>query len=213
VTAVVVAALIGAAVALAMRRWTDREARATTPAWVHAGLAAVLAAAAAWRFGVSWDLPAYLYFALLSTPLSIIDARAHRLPNVLTLSAYPAVAVLLLVPAIAGQRADDLLRAALGGAVLLGFYAILHLVNPAGMGLGDVKLAGPMGALLGWLSWSVVLVGGFLGFAFGAVAGIALLLARRAGRKSALPFGPFMLAGAWLAILASQTVNTLGLLP
>jgi leader peptidase (prepilin peptidase) / N-methyltransferase len=68
------------------------------------------------------------------------------------------------------------------------------------MGLGDVKLAGPLGALLGWLSWSALALGAFLGFALAAVTGLALIAARRAGRKSALPFGPFMLAGAWLAI-------------
>lgn len=210
---VAVAAAVGLAAGLAGRRWTDREAGAVTPAWVHAALGAALCAIVAWRFGLSWELPPYMYFALVTGPLTIIDLRAHRLPNVLTLSSYPIVAGLLALTALADHRGSDLVRALLGGAVVLAFYAVLHLVNPAGMGLGDVKLAGPMGALLGWLSWSVVLVGGFLGFALGAVAGIALLVARRAGRKSALPFGPFMLAGAWIAICASEAISGLGLLP
>ncbi len=213
IAVVVLAGVLGLVVGLGSRRWTDAEAQESTPAWVHAAIAACLSAAAAWRFGLSWELPAYLYFALLSGPLTIIDLRSHRLPNVLTLSAYPIVGVLLALPAIAEGRGEDLLRAVLGGAVVLACYGVLHLVNPAGMGLGDVKLAGPMGALLGWLSWSVVLVGGFLGFALGAVVGIALLVARRAGRKSALPFGPFMLAGAWIAILAADPISAAGLLP
>jgi leader peptidase (prepilin peptidase)/N-methyltransferase len=69
------------------------------------------------------------------------------------------------------------------------------------MGFGDVKLAGVLGLVLGWLGWSILLVGGFLGFLLGAVVGGALMAVRKAGRKSKIPFGPFMLAGALLAIL------------
>ena len=210
---IVAAGLLGLVVALAARRWTDAEAGTPTAAWVHAVIGVGLCAAAAWRFGLSWDLPAYLYLAFVSGPLAIIDLRAQRLPNVLTMSAYPIVGALLLLPWLIEGRSDDLVRALVAGGIVLAFYVVLHVVNPAGMGMGDVKLAGPLGALLGWLSWSVVLVGGFLGFALGAVAGIALLVARRAGRKSALPFGPFMLAGAWIAILASDQITSSGLLP
>lgn len=210
---VAAAAVLGAVVGYLARRWTDREATAATSRWVHLLLPAVLCAAVAWRFGLSWDLPVYLYFALVSVPLAIIDLRAHRLPNLLTLSAYPIAAALLVLPAAAAGTVEGLIRAALGGAVLFAFYLVLHLVNPAGMGMGDVKLAGPMGALLGWLAWSVLLVGGFLGFAFGGLVGLGLLVSGRAGRHTALPFGPFMLAGAWVAILASETITGTGLLP
>jgi leader peptidase (prepilin peptidase)/N-methyltransferase len=211
--AVAAAAIVGLIVGLGSRGWTDTQAGRPTPAWIHATFGAVLAGTAAWRFGVTWELPVFGYFALLTGPLTIIDLRAHRLPNPLTLSAYPIVVAGLLVPAIADDRLAELGRALIGGGILLAFYAVLHLVNPSGMGLGDVKLSGPMGALLAWLSWPVLLAGGFLGFALGAVAGIALLLARRAGRKSALPFGPFMLAGAWIAILASEPISASGILP
>lgn len=210
---VALAAFVGLAAGLLARGWTDAQSARATPAWVHAALGTTLTAAAAWRFGVTWELPVYVYFAVLTGPLAIIDLRVQRLPNPLTLSAYPIVAVGLLVPAVAEGRTADLWRALAGGAILLAFYSILHLVNPSGMGLGDVKLSGPMGALLAWLSWSVLLAGGFLGFALGAVAGIWLLVTRRAGRKSALPFGPFMLAGAWLAILASDPISASGILP
>ena len=70
------------------------------------------------------------------------------------------------------------------------------------MGFGDVKLAGVLGLYLGWLGWGEVIVGGFLGFLFGGVVGIALMVMGKAGRKSKIPFGPFMLAGALVAILA-----------
>ena len=166
-----------------------------------------------WWAGWSWALPVYVYFAIISVPLAIIDLRTHRLPNRLTLPAYPIVAVGVALPAIADARWSDLTRAAIGAVCLLGVYGLLHVINPAGMGLGDVKLAGPMGALLAWVSWSVLLVGTFLGFALGAVVGLLLLATKRVGRKSALAFGPYMLAGAWLAILLSGPVDSLRLLP
>ncbi len=206
------AALVGGAAGLLARRWTDAEAGARTATWLHVVVPAALSAAAAWRFAWSWELPAYVYFAVISGPLTIVDLRAHRLPNQLTITAYPIIAALLALPAVAAASPEAILRAGAGALALLTFYLVLHLVNPGGMGLGDVKLAGPMGALLAWLGWSTLLVGGFLGFAFGAVAGIVLLATRRASRRSALPFGPFMLAGAWTAILAGDLVAG-GLLP
>jgi leader peptidase (prepilin peptidase)/N-methyltransferase len=84
---------------------------------------------------------------------------------------------------------------------LYGFYFVLALIYPRGMGFGDVKLAGVLGLYLGWLGWAEVVAGAFLGFLFGGVVGGVLLLVRRAGRKSMIPFGPFMLAGALVAII------------
>jgi leader peptidase (prepilin peptidase) / N-methyltransferase len=171
------------------------------PPLVSALLIAALWAAAAWRFGMTWELPAYLYLATISVPLAVIDLRTLRLPNAFTLSAYPIVAALLLLPAIAYGDWPALWRAAIAGVALLACYVLLHVINPSGMGMGDVKLSGPLGALLGWVSWEAVLLGTLVGFILAAATGVALIVARRAGRKSALPFGPFMLAGAWIAIL------------
>jgi leader peptidase (prepilin peptidase) / N-methyltransferase len=194
-------AALGLALGWLLTPLITRETAAGIPRAVPTVLTGLLCAGVGWRFGLSWDLPAYLCFAAISIPLAVIDLRTQRLPNVLTLPAYPAVAVLLLVPAVAEGRWSDLGRAALGGAALLALFAVLHLVNPAGMGLGDVKLSGTMGAMLGWLSWADVLVGAFVGFVLGAVVGLALMAVGKAGRKTALAFGPFMLAGAWAAIL------------
>jgi leader peptidase (prepilin peptidase) / N-methyltransferase len=211
--AVLGAALLGVVAGWFARRLVQAESGTPLHPAIAAGATGLLCAAATWRFGAAWDLPVYLYFAVVSVPLVVIDLRTHRLPNVLTLSAYPIVLSGLIVPALAYGDWTRLGWALAGGAVVLALFALLHLINPAGMGMGDVKLAGPMGALLGWISWSVVLVGTFLGFALGAIVGIALIIARRAGRKSAIPFGPFMLAGAWIAILASDAIERLGVLP
>ena len=74
------------------------------------------------------------------------------------------------------------------------------------MGFGDVKLAGVLGMYLGWLGWGAVVVGGFLGFLLGGVVGGGLMLARKAGRKSAIPFGPFMVAGALIAVFVGPAI-------
>jgi leader peptidase (prepilin peptidase)/N-methyltransferase len=74
------------------------------------------------------------------------------------------------------------------------------------MGFGDVKLAGLLGAVLAYLSWRVLVVGAFGGFVLGAVAGVVVLATGRGGRKTALPFGPFMIAGALIAIFAGASI-------
>jgi leader peptidase (prepilin peptidase)/N-methyltransferase len=74
------------------------------------------------------------------------------------------------------------------------------------MGMGDVKLAGVLGMALAWLGWGEWMVGAFLAFLLGAVVGIGLMLFRRAGRRSAIPFGPFMVAGAFFGILAGPAI-------
>jgi leader peptidase (prepilin peptidase)/N-methyltransferase len=80
------------------------------------------------------------------------------------------------------------------------FFFGLAFVYPAGMGMGDVKLAGLVGGVLAYMSWAALVIGAFAGFLLGALVGGALLATRRAGRKTAIPFGPFMIAGALLAL-------------
>jgi leader peptidase (prepilin peptidase)/N-methyltransferase len=93
------------------------------------------------------------------------------------------------------------LRALIGMAALYAFYFLLVLINPRGMGFGDVKLAGVLGLYLGWLGWGELVSGTFMGFLYGGVVGLLMIALRRAGLKSKLPFGPFMLLGALTAIL------------
>ena len=158
-----------------------------------------------WRckVGLDWELPAYLYLAAIAVALALIDIDDHRLPNAIVLPSYPVVATLLLLPSIASGDWGAYLRAAIGMVVLFAFYFLLVLIYPAGMGFGDVKLAGVLGLALGYLGWAELAVGGFLGFLLGGVWAVALIVVRRAGRKSAIPFGPFMLAGALLAIFVA----------
>jgi leader peptidase (prepilin peptidase)/N-methyltransferase len=167
--------------------------------------AAAFAAVTAWQ-ELSWLLPALLYLAAISIALTMIDLDHFRLPDRIVLPSYGVVAVLLGVAALGEGEYRPLVRAAMAGAVLWGFYFVLRVIKPAGMGFGDVKLAGILGMYLGWLGWGEVALGAFLGFAIGGVAGIALMVAGRAGRKTQIPFGPYMIAGAWLGLTVGGAV-------
>lgn len=169
-------------------------------AWA-VGLSLVSAAVAVTQIGAQWALPAYLAAAVATGPLVVVDLREHRLPNAFTLPAYPVIAALLALAALLDGQWGTFVRALLAGLVTLAGFALLHVINASGMGLGDVKLAGPLGMLLGWISWNSVLWGVFLGFLTAAAWSIVLLLSRRATRSSHIAFGPFMLLGLWLALI------------
>jgi len=167
---------------------------------------AVLFGLLGWHFGLHLVLIAYLYLAAISVALALIDIDVHRLPDALTLPSYPVAAVLLTVGALAAHEPFDLARAAIGGAALFMLYAVLWFVYPRGMGLGDVKLAGVLGMYLGYLGWGTLAVGAFFGFALGGVLGVTLMAIGRATRKSKIPFGPFMLAGAMAAVFFGTSI-------
>jgi leader peptidase (prepilin peptidase)/N-methyltransferase len=162
---------------------------------------AVLFAVMALRFGLDWALPAYLYLAAVGLALALIDLDCKRLPDTLTLPSYPVTAALLGGAALAGSDSGDFLKALLGGLAMFAVYFALCFAYPAGMGFGDVKLAGVLGMYTAWLGWGAWAVGLFLGFLLGGIFGIALIASRKGGRKTAVPFGPFMLLGALIAIL------------
>jgi leader peptidase (prepilin peptidase) / N-methyltransferase len=147
-------------------------------------------------------LAAACWLAACAVPLACTDLAVQRLPDPLTGAAYAGTAVLLLAAAAVGGTWAALVRALLGGLALAGFYLLLMVISPSGMSLGDVKLAASLGTLLAWFSWRLLLAGGFAGFLLGGVFAGALLVSRRAGRKQTIPFGPFMIAGAVLAVVA-----------
>ncbi len=162
-----------------------------------AGLFAVMAL----RFGMDPVLPAFLYLAAVGLALALIDIDCKRLPDALTLPGYPVAAALLGVAALAGSDSGSFVRALLGGLAMYAVYFALCFAYPAGMGFGDVKLSGVLGLYVGWLGWGEWAVAVFAGFLLGAVFGVALVVGRRGGRKTAVPFGPFMLLGAFIAVL------------
>jgi leader peptidase (prepilin peptidase)/N-methyltransferase len=178
-------------------------------------LTAVLFVLVTWR-AVELDqlvaVPALLTFTALGVALSAIDLDVRRLPNALVLPAYPVLAALVAVAAVLGDDWGALARAGLAAATLFAFFYLLAVVSPNGMGFGDVKLAGLVGLVLGYLSWGAVVVGAFAGFFLGALVGVAVMAACAGGRKTAIPFGPFMVLGALAALWITDPVVAL-LLP
>jgi leader peptidase (prepilin peptidase)/N-methyltransferase len=158
------------------------------------------------RFGLDPVLPAYLYLAAVGLALALIDLDCKRLPDALTLPSYPVLAGLLALAALLGSDSGELVRALLGGLAMYAFYFALCFAYPAGMGFGDVKLAGVLGMATAWLGWGAWTVGLFLGFLAGGLFGVGLIVARRGGRKTAVPFGPFMLLGVLVAVLAGPEI-------
>jgi leader peptidase (prepilin peptidase)/N-methyltransferase len=171
---------------------------------VEAGTAALFVAVAA-RFGLSWELPAYLYLASIAVALAAIDLDVMRLPDRIVLPSY-GVALVLLAPAVVAQHSLSAAVRGLIAAVLLYVLYWILAVLPRGMGGGDVKLAPLLGFYLGWLGWSSFAVGAFAGFLLGGLVGALLMALRLADRKSRIPFGPAMLAGAFLAVFAAAPI-------
>ena len=170
-------------------------------AWAVGIVAAVLLGAIGARVHPALVLVAACALAVCTVPLAFIDAAVKHLPDLLTGAAYAGVGLFLLLAAAVSGHWAALGRALLGGLLLAAVYLILLLISPSGMGLGDVKLAASLGTMLAWTSWDLLLLGGFAGFALAAIYSIALLATGRVTRKQQIPFGPFMIAGAFLAVL------------
>ncbi|MFF9062596.1 prepilin peptidase [Streptomyces sp. NPDC014882] len=163
---------------------------------------ALLCAGLALATGIRPELAVWLALTPAGVLLAAVDLRVRRLPDPLTLPLAAAALALLGVAAQLPEHAGDWTTALLGSLALGAGYLALHLLNPGGMAFGDVKLALGAGAALGWYGWATVMLGTFAGFLSGALYGGALLLAGRAGRRTAIPFGPFLLAGAYAGVLA-----------
>lgn len=151
-------------------------------------------------------LAALLYLMAISVSLALIDIETHTLPNRIVLPAYVVLGALLLVASAVSGDWGALVRAVIG-AVILGFvYFALAIAVPGGMGLGDVKLAGVLGFVLAYLGWGPLAVGSFSAFVLGGIFAIVLLVIRRTGRRTGIPFGPWMLGGAWVGIVVGAPI-------
>jgi prepilin signal peptidase PulO-like enzyme (type II secretory pathway) len=190
----------GSAVALLARRVVPGE-----DPWWPPGLVTAAVFAALWlRTGASPLLPALCYLAAIGVPLAFIDARHKRLPDLLTLPSYPVALALLAVAApFAASGGRHLVYGLIGMTAVWLFFVLQSFVYPNGIGWGDVKLSGVIGLYLGWFGPSTLLAGIIAGYLLAAVTGIGLIVSRRATRKSQIPFGPFLIAGALAVMLVA----------
>ena len=185
--------LAGAAAFIVVGIWAAPQFAAAST--IPATIAAVL------------HLVAFLYLAAISLALAIIDIETHKLPDRDRASRIRRRRRPARHGGTAARRSRRAwARMAAGAGILFAFYFVLAFISPRGMGLGDVKLAGVLGLFLGSLGWGQLAVGAGAAFVLGGLFSIILLITRRAGRKSGIPFGPWMLLGAWVGVFAGQAI-------
>jgi len=166
---------------------------------VFAGTVAVI--------GVEWVLPAYLWFAGVTITLTLTDLDHKLIPNRILYPGIVVGAVLLVGGAIAAGDPQGAIRSLLAGAAYFGALLVIALVAPAGgFGFGDVKLAVLLGMFTGYLGWGQMSVAFFFAFLLGGVLSILLLITGTKGRKDAIPFGPYLVLGAYVAIVAGDRI-------
>lgn len=162
---------------------------------------AVLFALAAWKFGFTAEAFVFAAFFWALVVLTVIDFEHKLLPDRIVYPTFVIAWVSLIVIALVREDLAPLVNAGIGAVVFGGFFFLVALIYPAGMGGGDIKLAFVLGTMLGFVEGiGVVLVGMFLSFLVGAAAGIGVMVATGKGRKSQVPFGPFLALGTILAI-------------
>ncbi len=165
-------------------------------------ITALVCGALAAAVGARPELAVWLALAPLGVLLAAVDRAVHRLPDALTLPAAAGCLAGLGIAALLPGHAGSWTAALLGGASTAVLYFLLFVINPAGLGFGDVKLSATVGLALGWYGWSTVAAGVTAGLLLAALYATALVAARRAGRRSRLPLGPFLLAGTLLGVCA-----------
>ena len=158
------------------------------------------------EFGAGAVVPAYCILAAALVALVWIDLREFRLPREITYTAFVLGSIALVVAALVNDEPERIWQAYLGAGIALAIMGGIYLASRGGMGEGDVRLAPLLGLYLGYLNPGIVPIGLFLGFLLGAVVGVAAMATGKAGRRSALPFGPFLAAGTVIAVFAGQSI-------
>lgn len=154
-----------------------------------------------WYAGPTFVGLALAGLAVIGPPLTYIDLREQRLPNVLTGAGFLWMIGCAVADAVFTQDGHRLPIALLSGASAILLMLMLAIVSRGGMGMGDVKLAGVIGLGTGLFGWMTTAAAIGWAFVLGAGIGVALMVVGRAGRRTALAFGPMLIAGAWLALL------------
>ena len=159
-----------------------------------------------WRYGLTWTAALLAVFAAASVALTVIDVIHHRLPHAVVRTTAILVVVLALAVWITGEQ-GPWWRALAGAGILGGFYGVLWVVYPKGMGFGDVTTATLGGGVLGLLGWTPLMVGAIAGPLLGGVIVAVGLAAKRTSWGKAIPYGPALLGGVWVGILAGEAIG------
>jgi leader peptidase (prepilin peptidase)/N-methyltransferase len=155
---------------------------------------------------VDWTLPAYLWFVALTVTLTLTDIDTKLIPNRIL---YPGTVVALAL-LIGGGLIENgpVVRAVAGGALYFALLFVLALIARGGFGFGDVKLAFLLGLFATYQSWDTLIVAIFAAFLLGGLVSLLLVVLRIRSRKDAIPFGPYLVLGAYAAIAWAGTIST-----
>ncbi|MDQ3577645.1 MAG: prepilin peptidase [Actinomycetota bacterium] len=164
---------------------------------------AVVFAVLAWKFGAGLDLISYSYLATVGVPLAAIDMIEQRLPSALVFPSYIVLTVLFATSAVVNSSDRSFVRALVGMVTLAGLYLVLALSSAGGLGAGDVKLGGLLGLAMAWVGWPALLAGTLLGW-FLALLVVISGPRREAATDAVIPLGPYLLLGAFFAIVATS---------
>jgi leader peptidase (prepilin peptidase)/N-methyltransferase len=170
------------------------------PALMGLVTAAVLAGFAV-RLGADVSLAAFAVLGVSLVAISFVDLERLLIPNRIVYPTLALVAVLLVVASAVDHTWGSLARAAIAGAVAFAAFFVVHIAVPRGMGYGDVRLAGLIGGSIGWLGFGRTFVAFLAAFVLGAVIGLLVMVVAGTGRKTKIPFGPFLALGAVFAVI------------
>jgi len=172
---------------------------------VEAATAAFFVVAAI-TIGANWVLPAYLWFVGVTLALTLTDLDHKLIPNRILFPSSAVAVVLLGLGALLDGALGAFGRALLAAAAYFAVLLVIALIARGGFGFGDVKLAAFLGLYAGYLGWGQLAVALFMPFAVGGVISVLLLVTRIKGRKDAIPFGPYMVLGAYLAVFLGDQI-------
>jgi leader peptidase (prepilin peptidase)/N-methyltransferase len=183
------------------------ESAPTSRSALLAPLTAVVFALTGWQIGWTWVLPAYLALGGFLVALSIIDLATKTLPRRIVWTAGAVGVGLLTVVSLAAGEPERLVSAAIGAAIMFVVLLVLHVIARGGFGFGDVRLGAVLGWYLGWQGLSTLVPAMVVSFVLSALVGVTLMVLGRAGRRTEVPFGPFLAAGALIVVFATSSTG------
>jgi len=173
---------------------------------------AILAATCAWRFGVGWEALMAVVMTLALVPIAMIDAETQLIPDSIVLPLMWIGLGMSLFSPMAGAETlfispqDAIVGAMAGYLSLWTVYQLFKLVTgKEGMGYGDFKLLAALGAWLGWQQLPLIIL---MSAVVGAVVGILLMAFRKHERSVPIPYGPYLAAAGWIAMLWGDVITT-----
>jgi leader peptidase (prepilin peptidase)/N-methyltransferase len=182
--------------------------------WVEVITAGAFAELAV-QYGDTWVLAPLLLLAASLITVSVIDLQLQRIPDRITFPTFALSVPAIIAVSIHLDATDRIPAAFIGAVAYFLFLFVTHMIYPAGMGFGDVKLAAVMGLYLGWLGWTdglpvagplrLVFYALMLGCVVGVVFGLAVQIATR--KRGAFPFGPALALGCYVVVLFASELS------